>query len=291
MILKKMYITAIIFIVALSSCDVFENENKNPVSSKQNMIQRNGTISWIEEIVDSTTLPQSLNNLSIEEKRLYINKNTQRWQVIITVPDTNIKEFRVERILLDIAARDTTVSPSRQIWRTVYYNGTIQNYDKYDNLMNSTYIQPTSDEADISTIPLTHTDDIVLSDSLVNIFKTALEANGETVEEIGNQIKSSITKVEDGNTFNYYCYFDKDYFLPQVMKRYISGDLIFQIKFSYLQSNGYRICNKIIENSKIRPSIGTQAKATAELKNSIGDYTGIDELETVTITTYSNITY
>lgn len=240
---QSLLFIAITALFAIAGCS---NPSVDPLQYEKPFgLMQGQTLSWVEEMIDSVALPQELYGASAAERKAFINKNVSRWQVNVTIPDSNIKHFRIEKILLQIADRDTLVSPDAQIWRTVMYGNSYSEYNKYNNLIRTSTLDGT-DTADIHSLPLIYTSSTSLTDSMVQIGISSMQNAGYSITQNATTVTATKSESEYGATWQMESVFDKTYFGIQssIMRR--NGTIWSGESITYNNFGDYRIATSII---------------------------------------------
>lgn len=183
--------------IILYSCN--DDTITTPINKNMLLSIPFGTVaSWDEEIIDSNFVGPLQASLTPEEKLHFANRQYSKWHVIITIPDTNIKNFRIERTLLIPSSRDSAVPAANQIWRTVTYGTQFSAYDKDNVLLFTKVLEISNFEENLSFVPIEGGQSSNLPDSVVNKVVDSLNILGHYVNVLANHIEYISNFIEDG---------------------------------------------------------------------------------------------
>ena len=185
--------------IILESCN--DDQIMTPLNKNMLMSIPFGTVaSWDEEIIDSNAIGALQATLTPDEKIHFTNRQYSKWHVTITIPDTCIKNFRIERTLLIPSSSDSAVPPENQIWRTVTYGTQFSAYDKDNVLLFTKYLDMSSFAENLSFIPIEGGELSNLPDSIVSQVVDSLNVLGFSVSVLANHIEYISNFTEEGKS-------------------------------------------------------------------------------------------
>ncbi len=252
--LTNNFIIKLIFLLSiiLNGC---KDANKTISTTSFNKILVGQTLSYDEEVIDSLELNSTQFNLPEKEKSLLINKNCSETHVIVSVPDTNVKSFKIVRTILKMSDRDTLANEKNQIWKSELYNSTYKKFDRNNNLIRIENLPKAISEPNINEIPLSISYPNKVTDSIRLIFKNKCKEDGSTVNELGNFIKVVSILNDNSIEWKIETLFDRNYLCIDSLTTFKENELWNSVKNTYQTIGNYRVAVKIIDKSFMRMSV------------------------------------
>jgi hypothetical protein len=176
-------------------------------------------------------------------KSISANYQYRVFHVIVTVPDSTVPKFQVDRRITTWAPIDSMTPEGNRISRTVVYGSSVKSYDYNSNLI-STYTASAGDSAqDLADLPFfEYRPDTVVTDSERTEFVSQLTSAGLSVTNLGSsgfRVSSSFT--DAGLTYNAAAFFDHDYLLLTRSVITLGADTALDETYSYSSIGGYLI--------------------------------------------------
>jgi hypothetical protein len=269
----------------LTSCThPVANEPRNSLHLTMAM-KLGGNLTYDETVTDSTVLPSNFIDSSTTFKAIFCNSQTSSYHFVVSIPDTSLPYFQTVQTLTSPSVRDTTGPGGSQLWKTVTYGGTADDYDSSGALANSYTL--TLDSADLNGLPLIATDTVTANDSIRTLFEANMTSNGQTVTTgTGGEIISSAS-VPGVSGFSGIAYFNPNYLTMDSVVLSKSGSQYSRSHISYTTVGAWRVASFITDwNYLTLPSTEQSAITTAANGD---DYSYLYSTVHVKITTISDI--
>jgi hypothetical protein len=287
--MKKYLLWFLALILITNACKEPNFDEENPQKMLLSFTPGN-TLEYDETITDSTTLPSALSSLSPELKARYIAKMTRKWHVTVTVPDTNIKDFKIIRELITPALYDTLGPADKNIWKTETYNNVYKEYDKFGVLIRTVNLPSDTIEVDIFYMPFIYADNVAVTDSVRTLFKDEMTNEGQSVTDNGTIIISETSITEGIHNADVKATYDRDYLLP-IKNEIIQNNEVVFTEYSYTSViNSFRIITETIEIFKNELD-NVEKNNTLNMFPNVNDLEDFFEVEKVKVTVLSNITF
>jgi hypothetical protein len=191
-----------------------EPATKTPLIQRLTSALHQGqSIEWDEEVIDSAVLPASFADSSAFIKTITTNYQRGTYHVKVTIPDSTVHKFQLDRTVTHYPAVDTMAPPQGMVSRTVTYGKQVKTYD-FNGTLTSTITTTDGDSAvDFADLPFfEYRPDTVLTDSGRSALVSQMTGAGQTVTSLGSSgYLATYSITGDGATWNLAALFDHDH--------------------------------------------------------------------------------
>lgn len=210
------------------------------------------TIEWDETVTDTVKPPASLNDSSSEFRNLAIRRQIAKYHVIVSIPDSTVQHFRIERKVTQYAQRDTM--GGQRISKVVTYGSQQTSYDQDNVSIGTTTLAGGDSTEDFAELPFfEYRPDTVQTDSQRTKFVDTMTSLGATVTNLGSDgYKVEMNFVDGSTTWTSAAYFDHDYLTMTHMSS-TGGGTVTDVYYSYTSVGGYKINTQRITTATTTP--------------------------------------
>lgn len=252
-------------------------------------LQQGQTIEWDEEIIDSLIMPACLQDSPTVFKAEMMKPRREKWHVTVSIPDSNVRQFRIERELTVKPIWDSLALPSQRVHKTVSYGTSFASYTASSALIGSYTMPGSLDDADFADLPFfEYRPDSIVTSAYRDEFMDSLSSAGATVTDLGTGgIRAVQSFSREGATYTSTAIFDRDYLTISSTKIEDQSRILSEATYQYTPISDLKIATVIrtLNHMRLGPDImGLYAQEMPER-----NYTCLDGLQTRTTVILSSI--